>query len=222
MLSFTSFQISGRQFDCICGDCWHKVKDFDDFCNHIAYVHQLQTLNAGAGTLQHTTTNHDLQCVQEYGEIDAKPTPQQLQAAMNVQENNAFVVNSSSKLQIAAVNCGINVEALEIIETKHEPASADDSYRTDNAYEFGDRWADNGAGTDSDDYPTAFDTPKGKKSNKKKVLKMGQPKVKHEPEQMMYVCELCGHTSKSKGVYDNHYESKHMNNTYDCDVCGER
>lgn len=46
--------------------------------------------------------------------------------------------------------------------------------------------------------------------------------VKVEPDQSLFVCELCGHTSKSKGVYDNHYEKNHMNNTYYCDLCGER
>lgn len=38
----------------------------------------------------------------------------------------------------------------------------------------------------------------------------------------LFVCEICGHTSTAKDVYNAHYESKHMNITYECDICGER
>lgn len=38
----------------------------------------------------------------------------------------------------------------------------------------------------------------------------------------VFVCEICGRKSNTKSNYEAHYEAKHMNMTYDCDICGER
>lgn len=37
-----------------------------------------------------------------------------------------------------------------------------------------------------------------------------------------FVCELCGHKAGSKQNHENHVEVNHMNNTYECDICGSK
>lgn len=47
-------------------------------------------------------------------------------------------------------------------------------------------------------------------------------KIAHDTEiGETLMCEICGHTTGSKASHDYHYESKHMNVTYECDICGE-
>lgn len=36
-----------------------------------------------------------------------------------------------------------------------------------------------------------------------------------------YMCELCGHKTGSKGSHEYHFESKHTDKKYECDICGE-
>lgn len=56
---------------------------------------------------------------------------------------------------------------------------------------------------------------------RKKVINLKHHRC-HNSNVKLFVCEICGHTSTAKDVYNAHYEAKHMNVTYECDICGER
>lgn len=135
---------------------------------------------------------------QEIDEIELKPTIEQLQTRTN---------NQWSDVSGTRANNGNN--AMEFLDM-----SGSHTYTQNN----------------SEDARIADKSPKKspKQVKNKKVkneitpIQNAKAPIKMEPDQSLFVCELCGHTSRSKGVYDNHYERKHMNNTYQCDLCGER
>lgn len=37
-----------------------------------------------------------------------------------------------------------------------------------------------------------------------------------------HICELCGHVSPNRGLHASHFDRKHSNSVYECDICGTR
>lgn len=197
-------QFSTDNIDCICSECWRKVKDFDDFCNNIENVHQMQAFCSANEPFGSDCDDDKSQCVMDERE-DTKPTLQQLQTAITKQHNFR---NNEQLVEIPTT------------DIKHEFPNVSICNKTDDDDAYFDDFDANYITTDSEDnFPShswivASDTTKSQIK-----IEVDRPTGKCKTRAM---CEICGRTFSSTSHFNVHYEGLHQNNSYYCDICGLR
>lgn len=144
-------------------------------------------------------------------EIDEKLTSSELHAAMaeHIDRKNGEHFPGIPPVHVKPiVGIVIKQEAVDLLEHKdpdYIPSNESAQVR--------------GVVADSeDDFPSHSWTRATNKQPKTRSSGNEKPK----PILPRLLCELCGNISNSKRQYDSHYESVHLNNTYDCDICGRR
>lgn len=98
----------------------------------------------------------------------------------------------------------------------NSPTSSSDS---DDYFSSFFRGKQNNAACKKSDYEAANSNASNMQGSTKKMRRQNSKNV--SSKSISIICELCGHSSASKSVYKSHYEARHMNITYECDICGK-
>lgn len=203
-------------------DCWQTIKSFDEFCQRIVDVHLQQNIVVVKCDEIHTPIVDDV--IYPYIEPteDIKPTATELQETFALKVEQSQLPSSDQNQEEGTLHDDL---ARTLDDNDEEYTAFDD---------IPDTWSD----TNSDDYfVTSEDVAKQKRKSSVSAAKRGRGRPRKDGLERLqkrshttkvqdntdtYVCEFCGHKARSKQGYIDHIESFHMDNTYECDICGDR
>lgn len=143
-------------------------------------------------------------------EVDTKPSLPELQAAIAEQHNTPIDFSRSIVEMEPIIDIVIKEESSDV--SAHSEADNGEPSLNDAVQAWMDVDSEN-------DFPAHSWIEAADKKFRSNVIKT---KKKAKPDPTRAMCELCGIISNNVRQHERHYEAVHMDNTYDCDICGKR
>lgn len=245
------FQFSPDDIDCICFECWQRVKEFDEFCKHIESVHQQALITdikleygeyISYDVMADADDDIKLKAKAREGAVPVVPVPsnrgersrrilpiESVEVPMDVKLENSDMNTTSpgqrkkGRSKKIAVMEAIKVTDYSVID-KHIPESTTPKPQKKQRPKITS--PDNVENNISDDGCSPADISEIEQLNdnfSESLMKSNSHITtrKKEDPQELIVCDLCGYSTINQMCYDTHVEMKHQDNIYECDICGK-